>query len=138
MIIISFEAFAQVKVSDILGYEYNNQKNTFSSNVVGKKSYDMDGSGNQTMVIIKLDRIPGTKYKFIKRKLKITAQYEKDGKVEEVFEHIELIIPFVSDTFFVPFIIQRGATDMTIKAELYEEDKLVSTKKQFLLSWSGE
>ncbi|MGB8191751.1 MAG: hypothetical protein WCF67_07530 [Chitinophagaceae bacterium] len=138
MTIVSLQSYSQVKISQILGYEYNNQKNTFSSNVVGKESALIDGSGNQTMVVVRINRIPGQEYKYIKRTLKITAQYENNGKVEDVFEKIELTVPFVEETFFVPFIIQRGATETTIKAELYEEGKLVSTKKQLLLASSGD
>lgn len=138
VILVTLQTFSQVKISNILGYEYDNQKNTFSPNVVGKESSTINGSGNQTLVVIKLNRIPGAEYKYIKRKLKITAQYENNGKVEEIFEKIELIVPFVEETFFVPLIIQRGATLTTIKAELYEEEKLVSSKKQFLLASLGD
>ncbi|MBL0202348.1 MAG: hypothetical protein IPP81_19985 [Chitinophagaceae bacterium] len=136
--LVSLQSYSQVKISQILGYEYNNQKNTFTTNVVGNKNPSNDVSGNQTMVVIKLNRIPGQEYKYIKRTLKITAQYENNGKVEEVFEKIELIVPMVEETFFVPLIIQRGATETTIKAELYEEGKLVSTKKQLLLASGGD
>ena len=136
--VFSLQSYSQVTVSEILAYEYNNQKNTFTTNVVGKESNDIDGGGNQTLVVIKLNRIPGANYKYIKRKLKITAQIENNGKVEEVFEQRELIIPYVDETFFVPILIQKGATQTTIKAELYEEEKMVSAKKQLLLTWSGE
>jgi len=138
MTMVSLQSYSQVKISQILGYEYNNQKNTFSPNVVGNKNPSNDVGGNQTMVVIKLNRIPGQEYKYIKRTLKITAQYENNGKVEEVFEKIELIVPIVEETFFVPLIIQKGATETTIKAELYEEGKLVSTKKQLLLASGGD
>ena|ERR1035437_7902926 len=138
MTIASLQAFSQVKISGILGYEYNNQKNTWSPNVVGKESSAVDGSGNQTLIVVKLNRIPGAEYKYINRKLKITAQNESQGKLVKVFEQRELIVPIVEETFFVPFIIQQGATGITIKAELYEGEKLVSTKKQFLLTWSGD
>jgi len=74
----------------------------------------------------------------MKRRLIITSYFEEDGKVADVFEKIELEIPIVEETFFFPLIIQRGATETTIKAELYEEAKLVSTKKQLLLTWSGD
>jgi len=131
MTLASLQSYSQVKISQILGYEYNNQKNTFTPNVVGNKNTYNDVGGNQTMVIIKLNRIPGQEYKYIKRTLKITAQYENNGKVE-------LIVPLVEETFFVPLIIQRGATETTIKAELYEEEKLVSTKKQLLLASGGD
>lgn len=136
--VFSLQSYSQVTVSEILAYEYNNQKNTFTTNVVGKESNDIDGGGNQTLVVIKLNRIPGANYKYIKRKLKITAQIENNGKVEEVFEQRELIISYVDETFFVPILIQKGATQTTIKAELYEEEKMVSAKKQLLLTWSGE
>lgn len=138
MTIGSLQSYSQVKISEILGYEYNNQKNTFSPNVVGKESSAIQGSGNQTLVVIKLNRIPGSEYKYIKRKLIITAQNVSKGKVLEVFEQRELIVPYVDETFFVPFIIQKGATGITINAELYEEGKQVSTKKQLLLTWSGD
>jgi len=137
MIVMAFQSYSQVKISAILGYEYNNQKNTFSPNVVGKVSSEIDGDGNHTMVVVKLNRIQGQEYKHINRTLKITAQYENNGKVEEVFESIELIVPYVDETFFVPLIIHRGATETTIKVELYEEGKLISTKKQLLLTSDG-
>lgn len=138
MILWSFQSYSQVKITEILGYEFNNQTNTFSPNVVGKQSSDINGSGNQTMVVVKLNRIPGSEYKYIKRRLKILVQTESNGKVVEVFEPSELIIPYVDEIFFVPFLIQQGATEITIKAELYEEGILVSTKKQLLGIWSGE
>ena len=137
MTIASLQSYSQVKISEILGYEFNNQKNTFSTNVVGKESSEINGSGNQTLVVIKLNRISGSQYKYVKRNLKITAQYESKGKVEEIFEQREIVIPYVDETFFVPLIIQKGATELTIKAELYEEGKLASTKKQLLLASSG-
>lgn len=136
--ILSLKSFSQVKISDILGYVYNNQKNTFSPNIAGKESSEIDFIDNQTLVVIKLNRILGAEYKYIERKLKITAQYENNGKVEKVIEQIELIVPYVDDTFFIPLLIQKEVAHTTIKAELYEEDKLVSTKKQLLLTWSGD
>jgi hypothetical protein len=138
MTVVALQAYSQVKISEILGYEYNNQKNTFSPNVVGKVSSAIDGSGNQTLVVIKLNRIPGATYKYIKRTLKITAQYEANGKVGQIFEQREVIVPMVEETFFVPLIIQKGATELTIKAELYEEGKRVSSKKQLLLTGAGD
>ena len=71
----SLQCYSQVKITEILGYEYNNQKNTFSPNVVGKESSAIDGSGQQTMVVVKLNTIPGAVYKYISRKLKVTALY---------------------------------------------------------------
>lgn len=138
MMVMSLQSYSQVKISAILGYEYNNQKNIFSQNVIGKESSEIDGGGSHTMVVVKLNRIQGQEYKYINRTLKITALYENNGKVEEVFERIELKVPYVDETFFIPLIIQRGATETTIKAELYEEGKLVSTKKQLLLASSGD
>lgn len=138
MTLASLQSYSQVKISQILAYEYNNQKNTFTPNVVGNKNTYNDVGGNQTMVVIKLNRIPGQEYKYIKRTLKITAQYENNGKLEEVYEKIEVVVPLVDETFFVPVIIQKGATETTIKAELYEEGKLVSTKKQLLLESGGD
>jgi hypothetical protein len=70
------------------------------------------------LVVVKLYRIPGAEYKYINRKLKITAQNESPGKVAEVFEQRELIVPYEDESFFVPFLIQKGATEITIKAEL--------------------
>ena len=138
LVIVSLKSYSQVKITQILGYEYNNQKNVFSQNVVGKEASSIDGGGNHSMVVIKLNRIPGQEYKYISRKLKITAQYEEDGKVIEVYEQREVTVSYVDDTFYVPVIIERGAVEVTIKAELYEGGKLVSSKKQFLLSTSGD
>ena len=131
MTLASLQSYSQVKISQILGYEYNNQKNTFTPNVVGNKNPSNDVGGSHTMVVIKLNRVPGQAYKYINRTLKITAQYENNGKVEEVFEKLELIVPLVEETFFVPLIIQRGATETTIKAELFEEGKLVSVSSPY-------
>ena len=138
MTLCSLQSYSQVKISQILGYEFNNQKNSFSQNVVGKISSEVDGSGNQTLVVIKLNRIPGFEYKYIQRVLKITAQYEGKGKTVEIIEQKELIVPIVEETFFVPLILQKGATELTISAKLYEEGKLVSTMKQLLLTWAGD
>ncbi len=134
----SAQSYSQVKISEILGYGYNNQKNVFSQNVVGKDAASIDEGGNQTLVVVKLNRIPGSEYKYIERRLKITAQYESEGREVEVLEQIDLKVAFVDETFFVPIIIQQGATETTIKAELYEEGKLISTKKQFLLESLGD
>lgn len=135
--LIPFQFYSQVEISEIMAYEYNNFKNNFTSNVVGKESIDIEGSGSQTLVVIKLNRIPNVDYKFIERKLKIIAYYEGKDKVD-VYDEQEMILPHVSDTFFVPLIIQSGTTDITIKAELFEEETIVSTKKQFLVTWSGD
>ena len=97
-----------VVISEILGYEYDNQKNTFSTNVVGEDSSAIQGSGQQTLIVIKLNRRPNVEYKYISRKLKVTALYEEAGKQDEIFERIELVVPLVEATFFVPLIIQRG------------------------------
>lgn len=137
-IAISLNLFSQVKISEILAYEYNNQKNTFTSNVVGKESNEVNGSGQQSLIVIRLNRIVGEKYKYIKRKLKITALYEEKGRIIKIYEQKELIIPLVDDTLFVPLLIQKGVTELTVKADLLEEGKVVSTKKQFLVSWSGD
>lgn len=138
MTIVSLQSYSQVKISEILGYAYNNQKNTFSTNVVGKEASSIDDSGNQTLVVVKLNRLPGSEYKYITRKLKITAQYEDNAKVGEVVEQIEIVVPYVDETFFVPLIIQKGPIELIIKAELYEDVKLVSTKKQLLLISEGD
>lgn len=127
-----------VVVSEILGYEYDNQKNTFSANVVGQESSAIEGSGQQTLIVIKLNRVPNVEYKYISRKLNVTALYEEAGKQDEIFERVELVVPHVEATLFVPLIIQRGATQTTIRAELYEDERLVSAKKQFLLAWAGD
>jgi|GEM_PF-6658625 len=137
IVLITLQSYSQVKISDILAYEYNNGNNTFTTNVVGKQSIDIEGSGNQTLIIVKLNRIPNVDYKYTERKLKVTAFYEGKDKVD-VYDNQEQIISYISETFYVPLIIQAGTTDITIKAELYEEDKLVSTKKQFLVTWSGD
>jgi len=127
-----------VVISDILGYEYNNQTNTFSKNVVGAESSAIQGSGNHTLIVIKLKRNPSVEYKFIERTLNVIALYEEKGKTVEIFDRLEVKVPYVDETFFVPLIIQRGATQTTIKADLLEDGKLISTKKQFLLTWSGD
>jgi hypothetical protein len=43
----------------------------------------------------------------------------------------------VDETFFVHLIFNKGARETTIKSELYKEGKLVSTKKQVLLTSDG-
>lgn len=137
LFVIDMPIHSQVTISEILAYEYNNEKNTFSPNVVGKESFDFDGSGNHSLIVIRLNRIPGTEYKYMERKLKVVAQYEGEGTVE-VYEQKDLIVPFVDPTFYLPLIIQKGSTELTTKAELFEGEKLVSTKKQMLASWSGD
>jgi hypothetical protein len=127
-----------VVISEILGYEYNNRTNMFSKNVVGAESSAVQGSGNHTLIVVKLKRNPNVEYKYIERTLIVTALYEEKGKTVEIFERLEVKVPLVDDTFYVPLIIQRGATQTTIKADLLEEGKLVSTKKQFLLTWAGD
>jgi len=127
-----------VIISEILGYEYNNRTNTFSKNVVGAESSAVQGSGNHTLIVVKLKRNPNVEYKYIERRLIVTALYEENGKTVETFERLEVKVPLVDDAFYVPLIIQKGATQTTIKADLLEEGKLVSTKKQFLLTWAGD
>lgn len=136
-VLISFQTFSQVKISEILAYGYNNSKNTFTTNVVGKESIDVDAGSNNSLVVVTLNRLPDKEYKYTSRKLKIIVKYEGEDR-EEIFEEQEVVIPFVGSTFYVPFITQQGTTAITIVAELYEEEKLVSTKKQFLVSWSGD
>ena len=128
-----------VVIAEILGYEYNNQTNTFSKNVVSATdSSDIQGSGNQTLVVVKLRRVPGVEYQYVARKLSVIASYEERGKTKEVFDKVELTVPYVDEIFFVPLIIQKGATQTTIKADLYEDGTLISTKKQLLLAWAGD
>lgn len=137
VLFFSLKTFSQVKISEILAYGYNNNKNIFTKNVVGKESIDVDAYSYNTLIIIKLNRLHEKEYKYLKRKLKIIVKYVGEER-EEIFEEQEVVIPFVSSTFYVPFITQQGTTDITIIAELYEEEKLVSTKKQFLVTWSGD
>ncbi|HCY82130.1 MAG TPA: hypothetical protein DHV22_11265, partial [Xanthomarina gelatinilytica] len=101
-VLISFQAFSQIEISEILAYEYNNVKNTFTTNVVGKESVDVDASGNQTLIVVKLNRIADKEYKYTSRELKVIVKYEGKER-EEIFEEQEVVVPFVSSTFYVPF-----------------------------------
>ncbi len=135
--LISFQTYSQVQISEIFAYPYDNKRNSFSPNVVGKESIDVNGSTDQTLIVVKLNRVPNVDYKAIERKLKVTALYEGKDKVD-IYDTQELIITHLSETFYAPLLLQTGTTDITIKAELFEEGKLVFTKKQFLVTWSGD
>ena len=82
--------------------------------------------------------MPGVEYKYVTRKLSVVASYEAMGKTKEIFDKVELAVPIVDEVFFVPLIIQKGATQTTVKADLYEDGVLISTKKQLLLTWAGD
>ncbi len=128
-----------VVIAEILGYEYDNHTNMFSKNVVSATdSSAIQGSGNQTLVVVKLRRVPGVEYKYATRKLSVVASYEETGKTQKIFDKVELAVPIVDEIFFVPLIIQKGATQTTVRADLYEDGALISTKKQLLLAWAGD
>lgn len=135
--LVPFQIYSQVEITEILAYEYNNFKNNFTSNVVGKESIDIEGNGIQSLIVVKLKRIPNADYKSIELKLKIVAFYEGKDKLD-IYDSQEVIIPHLNGSFFVPLIIQSGTTDITIKAELFEEGTIVSSKTQFLVNWSGD
>jgi hypothetical protein len=151
---LSIQSYSQYRITQILGYEHQFTNNTWSSNIAGKDGLTHEGyttivnSENEptikcchTMIVIKIEPIPGKKfdkYKPVSRKLKVTAYKGVNGEMVGLLDTKVIVVKQVDGATFVPMIFNEEALGLTIKAELMEVGKVVSTKKQPILLYEGD